>query len=243
MRKFLYTAIATLLTLYTYAQKGRPGVYITGARIYRTIDKNIQFDNSDDQAQVLYGGLSYRAALHKNLNLLTGMEYSVSGYDRLSGNASGYVHETRHRLRYIGVPTALEYKVVARKFYASLSAGIMHKLLISGKFEPFNFRELPWYYPNPPTNLRPRTDNVKYKYLKEAGYHMYNPDLLAGIQVGYTYKSLVIGLGPEFRYALVRTMKKGYVNYHTDDEHLHSLGIKLFVTGGSKENGNFHKRN
>lgn len=229
MRKFLCTSIVILLTLGTYAQHGSLGAYLTGAQTYRTIDNNERLDNTDSEARALYGGLSFRAPLHKRWNLLTGVEYSVSGYNRIASTFGSYIFELRQRLRYLGLPASLEYKITSRKAYASFYGGVIHKLLISGKLEPHNYNELPFYIQ--PQYPPPQTETLSYKELKRQGFHLYNLDLSGGVQIGYSIRSVVIGLAPEFRYALIKTAKKGTITYHTDDEYLHSMGIKLFVTG------------
>lgn len=225
------TLILCLLWIFqtTYAQNRTLGAYFSLDRTYRSLpDRYNYLDERDSRAPGLHAGVSYQFPLRKFLSLITGMEYGISGYDRqvyaAPPNMPGYT--LKQRLSYIGVPTVIETKFAAKKLLLSLNAGVVHRVLLTASYRPSNIQQLPVYLPNPQSS--PQKESFSIGELADLNYKMYNPELLAGISLALPFKSFIVGLAPEFRYAIFSTTKEAS-KYHTGNEHLYSFGTKISV--------------
>jgi hypothetical protein len=232
MNKAIGLIILLIITnIVVYSQPKNIGLYISLTRNYRTLNKNYSSLNKVDEKSNLFNcGISYEKNILKRLTVLTGLDYSMEGYNRNPVYLIGsYLYTTNFRLNYIGIPMELNYYFISsNKIKLGLYMGINAKYLIFAKYIPDNIEKISTPSSQFPSQTLPGTETFFLSKLKENEYSLFNIDALGGLRLCYSINKISLGISPEIRYAMISTTKHA-TYYHTPNEYLFSYGVKFII--------------
>ena len=219
-----------------FGQKRSIGFYGGPTINYRKLSSNFNYmQKFDSKVNLFNAGFFYSRSISSKFALMTGLDYSVVGYNRkpIALYTNQATFSTKLRLGYIGIPLLIEMKVLhIKNFKISIASGVINKFLLLAHYTPYHVIVFPFYsgfYNNYGAGFpKPTEIKLSNSDLNQMKYNRYMPELVGDIKFSYATKNVTFGLAPEIRYSILSTSKRE--NYfHSNPEYLYSYGIKIFI--------------
>lgn len=219
-----------------FGQKRSFGFYGGTTINYRKLSSNLDYmQKFDSKVNLFNAGLFYGKSISSKFTLITGLDYSVIGYNRkpIIWYTNQATFSTKIRLGYVGIPLLIEMKLLhIKNFKISIAPGIINKFLVLGHYSPYNIVVPPYFsgiYNNYGAGFpKPVEIKLSNSDLNQLKYNRYMPELVADLIFGFKTKKVGFGISPQIRYSLLSTTKHNSY-FHTNPEHLYSYGIKFFI--------------